>query len=248
MKRYIRVILPLLVLVVLLQGCTNCVTKATGQKALSFNGAVHKRVEIDYLLHIPESYNTSKTAVPLLLFLHGAGERGSDLKKVAPHGPPARIARGEWDYPFIVVTPQCPADAWWTDSLMTDSLEALLDDLERNYRIDENRIYVTGLSMGGFGTWRLATENPDRFAAIAPICGGGDPFHAKRIKDLPIWTFHGAKDEVVPILSTEVMVQALKKIGSEVIFTVYPETGHDSWVEAYDNPELYEWLLEQKKK
>jgi len=237
----------LLTCLALIHGCATCKNESTGQTAQSFKSVVQKEVEIHYLLHLPEGYENSLEPAPLLLFLHGAGERGSDLEKVARHGPPALIARGEWNQPFIVVSPQCPADAWWTDGLQTDTLEALLDHIEKNYRVDKNRIYVTGLSMGGFGTWRLATENPQRFAAIAPICGGGDPFHAKRIKELPVWVFHGAKDDVVPILSSEIMVNALKQVGNDVKFTVYPDTGHDSWVAAYDTPELYEWLLQQKR-
>lgn len=247
MKIRLRLVLPLLVILVFMQGCSTCKSKSTGQSVITFKGSVHKMVDIDYLLHLPDNYESSSAPVPLLLFLHGAGERGNDVTAVAQHGPPALIAKGEWNQPFIVVSPQCPADAWWTDSLQTDTLEALLDDLEKKYRIDQDRVYVTGLSMGGFGTWRLAAENPERFAAIAPVCGGGDPFHARRLKHLPIWVFHGAKDDVVPILASEVMVDALKKAGNEVKFTVYPETGHDSWVDAYNTAELYEWLLQQKR-
>jgi predicted peptidase len=247
MKIRLRLVLPLLVILVFMQGCSTCKSKSTGQSVITFKGSVHKMVDIDYLLHLPDNYESSSAPVPLLLFLHGAGERGNDVTAVAQHGPPALIAKGEWNQPFIVVSPQCPADAWWTDSLQTDTLEALLDDLEKKYRIDQDRVYVTGLSMGGFGTWRLAAENPERFAAIAPVCGGGDPFHARRLKHLPIWVFHGAKDDVVPILASEVMVDALKKAGNEIKFTVYPETGHDSWVDAYNTAELYQWLLQQKR-
>jgi predicted peptidase len=123
-------------------------------------------------------------------------------------------------------------------------LNSLLDDLVSRYRIDKQRIYVTGLSLGGFGTWSLAAAYPDRFAAIAPICGGGNPEDAASIAHLPVWVFHGAKDKVVSIEKSEEMVAALKKVGSDVKFTVYPDAGHNSWTATYENPELYEWFLE----
>ncbi len=126
---------------------------------------------------------------------------------------------------------------------MQQSLAALLDDVCRRYAVDEGRLYVTGLSMGGYGTWSLAARQPDRFAAIAPICGGGDPQAAAGFAQVPAWVFHGAKDNVVPLERSEEMVQALRDAGAEVRFTVYPDADHDSWTETYANPELYEWLL-----
>jgi len=123
----------------------------------------------------------------------------------------------------------------------------LLKDVSKKYRIDENRIYVTGLSMGGYGTWDLAIKYPNRFAAIAPVCGGGDPTKASVLKDLPIWVFHGAKDEVVTLDKSQVMVDAIEKTGGSVKFTIYPEANHDSWTETYNNPELYEWFLAQSR-
>jgi predicted peptidase len=119
--------------------------------------------------------------------------------------------------------------------------------MTENYKVDKERIYVTGLSMGGYGTWALAAYSPNRFAALVPICGGGDPSTARRLSHIAIWDFHGAKDSTVPIEQSERMVEALKKSGSDVKFTVYPQAGHDSWTEAYNTPELYEWLLQQKR-
>jgi predicted peptidase len=126
-------------------------------------------------------------------------------------------------------------------------LDALLDHIVYRYRIDQERIYVTGLSMGGFGTWRLAAQYPDRFAAIAPICGGGDPRDAPRISQLHVWAFHGAKDTIVEPEKSREMVDALKKAGSDVKLTIYPEAGHDSWTKTYNNPELYTWFLEHRR-
>jgi len=125
----------------------------------------------------------------------------------------------------------------------------LLDDIVERYRIDEERVYVTGLSMGGFGTWALAGASPERFAAIAPICGGGRRSDARRIAQakLPTWVFHGAKDRVVPFEESQHMVDILEKLGGDVKFTVYPKAQHDSWTETYNNPELYTWLLSQRR-
>jgi len=135
----------------------------------------------------------------------------------------------------------------WGRENQIDTLNALLDHIVSLYRIDEERIYVTGLSMGGFGTWYMAAAYPDRFAAIAPICGGGDPESAGRIAHLPVWVFHGAKDETVRIKKSEEMVAALKKVGGKVKFTVYPDLGHNSWDATYGNPELYKWFLEHTR-
>jgi len=197
--------------------------------------------QLKYLLHLPKDYD-QKESWPLMLFLHGIGERGDNLDRVKFHGPPKLIAAGK-EFPFIVVSPQCPGDRWWKP----EDLSALLDEIVGKYKVDKDRIYVTGLSMGGFGTWSLAAFSPDRFAALVPICGGGDPNTAARLAHVPIWVFHGAKDPVVPVKRSEEMVAALKKANGNVKFTVYPEAGHDCWTEAYENPELYDWLLQQKR-
>ena len=195
-----------------------------------------------YLIYLPKDYD-KKESWPLMLFLHGAGERGDNLEAVKVHGPPKLIEAGK-EFPFIVISPQCPKDKWWDP----DELKALLDEIVKKYKVDKDRIYVTGLSMGGYGTWALAAEQPMRFAAIVPICGGGDPEKAKLIADVPIWVFHGKKDSVVPFSNSEKMVEALKKRGGDPKFTAYPDADHDSWTESYNNPELYEWLLKQKRK
>ena len=192
---------------------------------------------IKYLLYLPEDYE-KKDSWPLLLFLHGAGERGDNLELVKVHGPPKLIHQGK-QFPFIVVSPQCPKNQWW-DTLI---LDALLNEMADKHRVDMDRVYVTGLSMGGFGTWSIAARFPHRFAAIAPICGGGETFWTKRFPHLPVWAFHGAKDEAVPLRRSQELVDSLNKRRANVKFTVYPEAAHDSWTETYDNPELYTWLL-----
>lgn len=206
----------------------------------------HKRGELStsHLLDLPVDYTQDETRQwPLLLFLHGRGARGDDLKMVSNHGPPKLIREGR-QLPFIVVSPLCPAGISWQPV----ELGMLLDKIEAEYRVDPERIYVTGLSMGGYGTWALAMEYPERFAAIAPICGGGDARDVARIKDIPIWIFHGARDTSIPIERSQAMVDALETLGAEPRFTVYPRAGHDSWTETYDNPALYEWFLEHKRR
>jgi predicted peptidase len=199
------------------------------------------KVQMGYLLYLPKDYE-KQASWPLVLFLHGAGERGNDLEVVKMHGPPKLIAAGK-DFPFIVVSPQCPKDMWWEPI----ELVALIDDISSKYKVDPDRIYVTGLSMGGFGSWRLAAYAPERLAAIAPICGGGETYWTKQFVQLPVWAFHGAKDTAVPLERSQSMIDALKKNGGDPKLTVYPEAGHDSWTATYDNPEFYEWLLMQKR-
>jgi len=213
-----------------------------GQQAKTFSKEVKKMVEINYLLYLPKDYNSAQEKFPLMLFLHGSGERGHDLNLVKTHGPPKLIAQGK-DFPFIVVSPQCPENVWWS----AEDLSALIDEIVQNYNVDEKRIYVTGLSMGGYGTWALAEKYPDKFAAIAPVCGGGNPLTICKIGKLPVWVFHGAKDPVVPVKEAQQMVDALKKCGNDVKLTIYPEAGHDAWTETYNNPELYDWLLKQSR-
>jgi len=204
---------------------------------------IKKIVQANYLIYLPDEYEHSRTKWPLMLFLHGAGERGDSIQKVKVHGPPKLIDNGK-KFEFIIVSPQCPETQWWS----VETLNVLLNKVIKQYRVDENRIYVTGLSMGGFGTWAMAMEYPNRFAAIAPICGGGDPKKAHLLKNLPIWVFHGAKDEVVPVQRSQDMVDAIKEAGGNVKFTIYPDAGHDSWTETYDNPALYAWFLNHQKK
>ncbi|MEH1864170.1 MAG: prolyl oligopeptidase family serine peptidase [Nostoc sp.] len=176
------------------------------------------------------------------LVLHGSGERGSYLNHVKKHGV-AKVVEQQLDFPFIVISPQCPRGEYWN----IERLSTLLDEVIASYPVDPDRVYLTGLSMGGYGTWHLAAAQPERFAAIAPICGGGNPVQAHKIKSLPVWAFHGAKDNVVPLSESEIMVSALKACDGNVKFTVYPEADHDSWTQTYNNPELYEWFLQHRR-
>ncbi len=211
------------------------------QQEKAFEKTISVKVQLKYLLYLPPGYQDSDQKWPLVLFLHGAGETGSDLAKVKVHGIP-KVVEAKKDFPFVAVSPQAPVRGW-----NVDTLNSLLDEIISQHRIDPDRVYLTGLSMGGFGTWALAAAHPEKFAAIVPICGGGNPADAPRLKNLPTWVFHGAKDGTVPLRQSEVMVNALKEAGGNVKFTVYPEAQHDSWTETYNNPELYKWLLAQKR-
>jgi predicted peptidase len=223
------------------------------QQARTLKRKITRTVASEYLIYVPKEYNArSTTRWPLILFLHGAGERGTNLSKVAMHGPP-KLVRQSKEFPFIIVSPQCPVNQRWDN----DMLLALLDEVEAKYNVDKSRVYLTGLSMGGYGTWSLGLTHPERFAAIAPICGGGDlivllladPKRAGAIKSLGVWAFHGGKDPVVPPSESERMVDALKKAGcKDVELTVYPEAQHDSWTESYNNPRLYDWFLAHRRK
>jgi dienelactone hydrolase len=198
---------------------------------------------VNYLLYLPDGY--AKDTVqkwPLLLFLHGSGERGDDLEKVKKHGPPKLVEQGK-KLPFIVVSPQAPQGQGWSNA----DLYALLQDCKQKYRADVNRIYLTGLSMGGFGTWSLAMEHPEEFAAIVPICGGGDTADIWKLRNTAVWCFHGAKDNNVPLAADQKMISALQVYNSSAKLTIYPEAAHDSWTETYNNDSLYQWLLLQKK-
>ncbi len=223
--------------------------QTTGQTAQKFSVTQTRTLSADYLLFLPKGYDVSSgKRWPLIFFLHGSGERGSDVWKVTVHGPP-KIDTTETNFPFIVVSPQCPAGKIWSDDLLL----ALLDNVEKKYAVDTHRVYLTGLSMGGYGTWSLGLSHPERFAAIAPMSGGGSlimPYGANQsaLKNLPVWAFHGGKDPVVPVEESERMINLMKKIGDQdVKLTIYPEAQHDCWGLAYGDPELYAWFLQHSR-
>lgn len=204
-----------------------------------------------------------KTGVkyPLVLFFHGAGERGDDNVKQLVHGMKEFVKDvNRTKHPCFVVAPQCPAGTWWSAPTRSklakpaarlhrplESSMALLDSLEREFPIDAARIYVTGLSMGGYATWDLILHHPDRFAAAAPICGGGDVAQAGKLAQLPIWAFHGEADKAVPVALTRGMIDAIRKAGGKPRYTEYAGVGHDSWTRTYADPKFIAWLFAQKK-
>lgn len=180
---------------------------------------------------------------PLLVFLHGAGERGADLDLVKKHGPPRLAGQKPELESFFMLAPQCPTGRWWD----TVAVKDLIDQTLAAQPVDAKRIYITGISMGGFATWTLLKDYPDLMAAAVPICGGGDPASVARFKAVPVWAFHGDKDEAVPVQRSIDLVEALKKEKGNIRFTLYPGVTHDSWTRSFDNPELYSWLLGQRK-
>jgi len=201
---------------------------------------------IEYLLYLPEDYD-STDQWPLMLFLHGRGESYGPLSLVAKWGPPRMAARGD-ELPLIVVSPQCPRKDSWFSPQQQQRLLELLDAVTESLKVDEDRIYLTGLSLGGYGSWRLAADHPDRFAAVVPICGGGNPKDAESLKTLPIWVFHGTDDRAVNFGKSREMVDAIKQAGGESIrFTDLEHFGHNSWSAAYATPELFKWMLNQRR-
>jgi poly(3-hydroxybutyrate) depolymerase len=198
--------------------------------------------ETNYQVYLPGGYNKDSTRWPLMLFLHGSGESGSDVSKVKVHGPPKLADNGK-KFPFIIVSPQSPVPNGWD----AETLYQLVQHIKKNYRVDEKKVYCTGLSMGGFGTWALAMKYPDEFAAIAPVCGGGDTSNAWKLRNIPVWCFHGAKDDVVPPIGSENMVKAAKRFNNNVRYTLYTDANHNSWDLTYNNDSLYAWLLSQSK-
>ncbi len=211
----------------------------------SFDEKVEVPVNLDYVLYTPEGYKESKKDYPLIVFLHGAGERGEDLSKVSVHGPLNYINQGN-KIDAVILAPQCPEGVYWR----AHEVAALVKKVIKENRIDESRVYLTGLSMGGYGVWATGGEYPELFAAMAPVCGAiYRPIYRNisHIQKMPIWVFHGALDDVVSPTNSNEMVKTLKAAGSDVKYTVYPFANHNSWTETYNNPELYKWMLAQKK-
>ena len=205
-----------------------------------FSETISKQVSSPYLVVKPKNFNPQKE-YPLIIFLHGRGESGDDLKLVKIHGPFKKVE--ELQLPVLIVAPQTPIDENWDTDMLSAFVDHVLDELP----VDRDRVYLTGLSLGGYGTWNLAIRRPEVFAAIAPICGGGQPSKAERLKGMPVWAFHGGQDPVVPMAKAAEMINALYNVGSDARLTIYPNAGHDSWTETYNNPVFYDWLLSQKK-
>jgi predicted peptidase len=217
-----------------------------------FEGTDTRAIRLKYLLFQPSlELADSSERWPLIIFLHGSGERGSILSKVAAHGPP-HLVKKQPQFPFLVASPLCPKGSFWSKEVLLPFLVHLL----ALYPVDRERVYLTGLSMGGYGVWELALAAPERFAAVAPVCGGGtllplllaDRGTARAFKTLGVWAFHGAKDPVVQLEESERMVHAFRHLGNDAKLTIYPDAGHDSWTETYDNPALYSWFLKHRRR
>lgn len=224
-----------------------------------FTGGEYENEIFRYLFLKPEEIEPGKK-YPLILFLHGAGERGTDPEVLKKHFLPT-IASEEYQrkFPCFVVAPQCRPDHWWTarrrgensadedkGPMMEMALQCV-DEVIGEFPVDKNRLYLTGLSMGGYGSWDLAARQPDRWAAVVPICGGGDEADAEKLKNIPIWAVHGDADQAVPVEESREMVKAIKDAGGDPKYTEYPGVGHDSWTQAYADPNgVIPWMFEQR--
>lgn len=201
----------------------------------------HRGGVYNYLLYTPGE-PPAGTGYPLLIFLHGSGERGEDPELLKTHGPPSFLDDTS-GFPFMVVSPQCPSGKNWK----ARDLIRLLDEIEDLYAVDKDRIYITGLSSGGNATWNMAMKAPHRFAAIAPICGKINARRACKLRHLPVWVFHGALDNVHDHKHSDELVTALKACGGQVRYSLYPDVDHFAWVPAYRDAGLYKWFLQQRK-
>jgi predicted peptidase len=220
-----------------------------------------------YQVYVPADWSKKKKW-PVILFLHGAGERGGDGLIQTEVGIGTAIRRHAERVPAIVVFPQCLKDRWWPEPEMQAQALKALDESIKEFNGDTERVYLTGISMGGYGTWAIAANNPSRFAALAPVCGGvrtpprvaipqgtpaasdtSDPYQAvaQKVGGTPVWVFHGGADTVVPVSESQKMVDALKAAGGKVRYSEYEGVGHNSWDKAYGEPEFFTWLLSQKR-
>lgn len=217
--------------------------KAGKQVAQEFQHPAAPESKLGYLIYLPRDYGQTQEPSPLLLFLHGSGERGQEIAKVKKHGPPKLIAAGQ-HFPFVVISPQCPENVHWEPELLL----ALLDDVAKKYQIDSNRIYVTGLSMGGSGTWGLIAAAPNRFAAAMPICGrAADTAIAEQASQLPVWIVVGDRDKAELVENCVQMENLLKERKADIKLTIMHGVGHDSWSQTYATPEIYEWMLRHRR-
>jgi predicted peptidase len=205
--------------------------------------SVKPKIKCNYLLYQPKEYSNGTDSLPLVIYLHGGSQRGSDLNKLKTYGLPYLIDKGH-NYNFIIAMPQCPDTTYWS---RINWFDLLYQELTSKYRIDKNRIYVTGISMGGYGSWHAAMDFPEIIAAIVPLCGGcNDSLDICRINKIPIWTFHGTADTVVSINETERLVNRLNSCDGNVTFTQVENAGHDI-TSLFEKQEIYDWLLKQRK-
>ena len=234
-----RFFIPIVVATFVLHACS--------AQANLIEGEQHIRVEetLQYYLSYPPGYfEREDTSYGILLFLHGGGEAGGDLDDLQKNGPPKMMAEG-YPFPFLVLAPQNPHQKKWWD---IKAVNQLLDSIVANNRVDKNRMYLTGLSRGGSAAWEMAVQYPDKFAALAVVCGMAPTPYAHWLEEkMPIWVFHGVEDQVIPVEESDTMVRKLVEMGYDVKYSRYENIGHNSWEKAYTTEELYQWMANQKK-
>jgi predicted peptidase len=243
MNRTLSLALPLLSCAAL-----HADTPAPG-KQVELSHKVSDQQSVPYLLYLPKELDAKADKKwPVILFLHGRGESRGPLSIVAKWGPPRMAERGD-NLPYIVISPQCPASSRWTADEQQAGVLNLLDHICEKYPVDTSRIYLTGLSMGGYGSWKLAADHGQRFAAVAPVCGRGNPADGGKLKDLPIWVFHGTEDRAVDYQHSVDMVEAIEKAGGKKVrFTSMKHVGHNCWSAAYATPELFQWFDKHRRR
>lgn len=212
---------------------------AKGESIVHRSGIRSAALQPESLIYLPADF---KKNMPLLVWLHGASLRGSDVQMVKRYGPPA-VGERRGDFPFVVLSPQCPAGQLWTDA---NALIKLVDEIMIEHRIDPKRVYLTGLSMGGGGAWFLGSQHNTRFGSVVPMCGPTQPAQwAPGLRKMPVWCFHGEKDDVIPLKRSKDMVKALKQVGNKVKFTIVKGKGHDI-TGLYNDDDIYKWMLSKK--
>ncbi len=240
----------LLAIILLMAGCVSVHKEVSTVPAKGIStGFLNKTMSVDgherkYVVYVPSDYDPAKR-YPLIVFLHGMGERGDDGLLQSEVGIGRAIRLKADLYPCIVVMPQCPKDKLWVTA--TKHIETAMQRTESEYRIDKKRVYLTGLSMGGFGSWFYGAQHPDQFAAVMPICGGGKTSDAAQLAKLPIWAFHGGADHTVNPKASKEMVEAVKQAGGNIQYTEYPGVDHNSWDQTYTDARVVEWLFSQKR-
>lgn len=225
-----------------------CLAQTEGREQThTYTKQISRSVKLEYLLVLPKGHAGQQGKVPVILYLHGAGDRGTDLnlvRRVAAY----KEAESRADYPFLFVAPQLPdPDHAWVDTAYTEAVMGMLDDVLAKYNGDPDRVYLTGISMGGWSAWYYAELYPERFAAIAPLCGFPDVRWAPRLAHVPVWTFHGTSDRVAPIIDTERMVDALQRAGGDPKFTPVIGGDHDIAQAVYSRDDLYAWFLAHRR-
>ena len=226
---------------VLIAGGDVAMEFSTGQHVYGFEKEITRTVNGQYLLYLPKNYDPTRRW-PLLMYLHGGMGRGDDVEKMGWY-PVVKMCYSNDSLPFIVLSPQCPAGETWTDH---ELLNTLLDEIVSEYAVDTTRIYLAGYSMGGQGVWFLAYMHPERFAAIAPMSGVGNKFWASRLKNIPIWVFHGGEDRLIPVAEAHEMIEAIRAEGGNIRYSIVPQRGH-SPPSILEHEELFDWFLEHER-